>query len=108
MSGRKYGHLMLHLIYYTGRLTAAAWLVGFIFFGMNFKARMENVIILTMVYPTSIQALQYSELYDKFSFHFLVLLLVFVTTGCGAATSEEKLKNFVTFFIAEIFDQYRE
>ena len=47
MSGRKYGHLMLHLIYYTGRLTAAAWLVGFIFFGMNFKARMENVIILT-------------------------------------------------------------
>ena len=109
MSGRKYGHLMLHLIYYTGRLTAAAWLVGFIFFGMNFKARMENVIILTVVYSTSIQALQYSELYDKFSFHFLVLLLVFVTTGCGAATSEKKLKNFdVTFFTAEIFDQYRE
>ena len=65
MSGRKYGHLMLHLIYYTGRLTAAAWLVGFIFFGMNFKARMENVIILTMVYSTSLQALQYSELYDR-------------------------------------------
>ena len=56
---------------------------------------MENVIILTMVYSTSIQALQYSELYDKFSFHFLVLLLVFVTTGSGAATSEEKLKNFL-------------
>ena len=66
---------------------------------MNFKARMENVIILIMVYSTSLQALQYSELYDKFSCHFLLLLLVFVTTGSGAATSEEKLKNFdVTFF----------
>ena len=51
---------MLHLKYYTGRLTAAAWLVGFVFFGMNFKARMENVIILIMVYSTSLQALQYS------------------------------------------------
>ena len=84
-------------------------MVGFVFFGMDFKARMENVIILTMVYSTSLQTLQYSELYDKFSCNFLLLLLVFVTTGSGAATSEEKLKNFdVTFFTAEIFDQYRE